>query len=184
MKIGKKSWLAVVLGAVAIALVGLTVTYFRQVDQLHRMQEQFVQTQANLDQVQITKLLLNKESLETELKLVTVEMESARSLLNIPVSSSIVTKTLFDVARGHSLVVDQMTSSVPVLQKGQGIQLYQTILTARVEGDFSNFIDFFLDLDRHFSTGTVRSLMVTIPEDLVTDNASADFDMYIYSLRR
>ncbi len=182
IKIGKKSWLTIIIGAVAIAVSGLSLTYFRQVNQYDQMREQYVQTQANLEQVQITTLLLNKAELEGELSEVTLQREKVQAQLSIPMASSIITKTLFGIAEKHNLEVRQMTSSVPSDETLEGVDLSQTTLAARIEGDSANFISFIVDLDRHFNTGVFRSVNMVIPEDPAS--ASMEFSMYIYTIRR
>jgi Tfp pilus assembly protein PilO len=174
----------VVVGAVAIAVCGLSVLYFQQINQYNQMKARYIQTQTNLQHVQVDRLLADRSELEAELTEMTSRYEKLESQLAEPVVSSDVTKSLFDIAGEHNLTVSRMQSSVPSSEILEGVSLYQTTLTALVEGDSAGIIDFVVALDRNFSTGVITSVDIDIADDPATENSSVGFTMCIYATGR
>ncbi len=184
LKLSKKSWLAIIIGAVIIAVAGLSVRYFHQINQYNKINEQLVQIRANLDKTQVSILQSNKTELEEELSEKTLQLENTQAQLSIPMASSIITKTLFDVADNHRLKVNEMASSLPQIQTQDGVKLSQTELTASVEGNLSDIIRFIIALDKRFSTGVIKSVVIEIPPDDIEGDSSIDFKMDIYTVER
>ena len=73
---------------------------------------------------------------------------------------------------------------MPMDETLEGIELSQTSLTARVEGDSTNLVGFIIDIDRRFSTGVIRFVNIEYSQNPETENSSAEFTMYIYTTRR
>jgi hypothetical protein len=184
LKLSRKSWLTIIVGAVIIAVASLSLNYYQQVQRYNQINAQFVQTQKSLEKTQIPKLLSSKSELEAELSEKTLQLENTQARLSIPIASSIITKTLFDVADNHRLEVGEMTSSSPHTETLEGIKLSQTELTARVEGNLSDIIHFIIDLNKRFNTSVIRSVTVDVPKDSSEENSSMVFKMDIYTIER
>jgi len=184
LKLSKKSWLTIIIGIVIIVIASLSGSYFQQINRYNTTNEELAQLQTNLDKMQISVLLSNKTELEEELSEKTLQLEDAQAQLSIPMASSIITKTLFDVAGNHHLKVNEMTSSSPRTETQDGVSLSETELTARVQGNLSNIIRFIIDLDKRFSTGVIRSVVINVPDSDDEDDSTVDFRMEIYTLER
>ena len=183
IKLSKKSWITIIIGVVIIAVASLSVYYFQQINQYNKINEQLIQIRTNLEKTQVPLLQSNKTELEQELSAKTLQLENAQAQLSIPMASSIITKTLFDVADSHRLTVNEMSSSMPQTQSQSGVELSQTELTASVEGNLSDIIRFIIALDKRFSTGVIKSVVIEILDDIEGDS-SIDFKMDIYNVER
>jgi len=184
LKLSKKSWLTIIIGTVVIAVAGLSVSYFQQINQYNKINEQLIQVRSNLEKTQVSILLSNKAELEEKISEKTLQLENAQAQLSIPMASSIITKTLFDVAEKHRLKVNEMTSSSPRIDNQAGVKLSQTELTACVVGNLSDIILFIIDLDKRFSTGVIKSVVIDMPNGDAGDDTTIDFRMDIYTAER
>ncbi len=181
MKPSKTGWIIIITVVFVIPVVSLAVILFYQVEQHKQLDEQLARTQTSLEKTQITQLILDKTALETRLNELISQLEVAQGIFSNPIGSSTVTQALFDIAEAHQMEVTEMTSSVPSEENFQGIAFSQILLTAHVEGDAANMVDFIIDLNNHFSTGVIKTVNVTITENLGVERAALDVNMTIYT---
>ena len=179
LKLSKKSWILIAACVFAIASAYLGVIHLQQVQQQKQLDEQFIQVQTNLENTQITKLISRRAELEAQLGEAKAQLEIKQAELSRPIESSTVARTLFDVAEAHGLEVTEMTSSVPSQESLEGVDFSLISLTARVEGNAPNMINFIIDLNTHFGTSVIRSAIITIPED--SERATVTVMMVIYT---
>ncbi|MFC1920471.1 hypothetical protein ACFLYQ_01955 [Chloroflexota bacterium] len=184
LRLSKRSWMIIIMGTLTIVIVTLSVIYFQQMQRYGLAREQLAQTQMTLEQAREIELASSKAEFEAELNDVVWQLETVEAQLSIPVASSVITKTLFDIAEKYNLVVNQMTSSLPIMENLIGVDISQTTLTARVEGDYANFIRFIIELDGQFKTGVIRSVTMNMPIGSDDVSPSVDFEMDIYTIKR
>ena len=183
LKLSRKSWMIIIFGTLTIAIASLGLNLYQQMDRYNRMKDSYLQTQDNLEKIQLTNLTATKSDLENTLVTVTSDLRIAESQFVRPVESSEIAQKLFDIAQKHSLQVSAMNSSVPFMETIGGISLWRTSFSARVEGDESNLIRFISDMDNNFTTGFITAAIINVPEDPLLV-PSADFQMYIYTAKR
>ena len=184
LKPGKRGWILIITSTLTILIMVFTVIYFQQIRKYGQVKEQFAQTQQSLEQVRVADLVTSKDELETELKNVTLQLDIVEDHLCVPVVSSKITKTLFDVAESHHLEVNQMTSSMPIAETLEGVNLFKTTLTARVEGNHNNFVNFVINLNAHFATSIIRSVSMVIPDNMEEGTPAVILEMDIYTTMR
>ncbi|MFC1873897.1 hypothetical protein ACFLYX_01195 [Chloroflexota bacterium] len=184
MILSKTGWITIITGVFVIAIVSLAVIRFQQIQQQKQLDEQLTHTQANLGKIQVTDLSSNKTALETQLDEVTSQLEMLQGMFSNTIESSAVTRALFNIAEAYSLEVTEMTSSVPPEENFQGVDFSQILLTAHVEGDASNIVDFITDLNNHFSAGVIKTVNITITENLGVEKAAVDVNMTIYTYEK
>ncbi|MFC1918859.1 hypothetical protein ACFLUN_00985 [Chloroflexota bacterium] len=181
MKPSKTGWIIINTVVFVIAIVSLALVHFYQVQQHKQLDEQLAQTQTSLRETQINQLISDKTALEVRLNELISQLEVVQGIFSNPVGSSTITKALFDIAEAHQLEVTEMTSSVPTEEDFHGIVFSQILLTAHVEGDASNMVDFIIDLNNHFSTGKIKTVNITITENPGVERTALDVNMTIYT---
>jgi len=182
IKLSKTGWLIITGGVLVIAIAILGTIFFQQIQQQTELDEELIKVQTVLGKTQTKELVSQKTDLEAQLGEATSQRGILQNMLSSPIKSSTVTRTLFDIAEGHGLEVVEMTSSVPSRGNLEGVDFSLVLLTARVEGNAPNIIDFIIDLNSHFSTGIIRSVHVTIPDNSTEEKAAVDVSFVVYTL--
>ncbi len=181
MKLSKTGLITIVACVLVIAIASLAIVHFKQFQQQKLLQEQLAQLQTNLGQAQTTGLVSDRTELETQLDEATSRLEIVQSMLSRPIESSVVTRSLFDLAENHGLEVTEMTYSIPSQGALAGVEFSLISLTARVEGDAADIIGFVIDLNNNFSTSIIETVTITVPDTTNGEEATADIRMVIYT---
>ncbi len=181
MKLSKTTLLFVTIGVFIIILASLGVVRSQQVQEQNQLNEQLALAQSNLKRVQLEQLSSRQTELEKQLSQATSQFEAVKAILTQPVGSIAASSILFDVAKAHGLEVIEMTSSGSTTESLEGVTCSVVSLTARVEGDVLNLVNFVTKLNSHFTTGVVKSIMITVPETTSEEKASADIQLVVYT---
>lgn len=181
MKFTKTSWLLIVIGAFIIILAGLGVVRYQQVYQQNQMNEKLALNQSGLEQIRLEPLSAREGELEEQLGQTTSQFEAVKAILSQPIESVTVSTTLFDIIEAYGLEVTQMASSNLAGGGLEGISCSGISLTAKVEGDVNDLINFTTELNSYFATSIVKSITITIPETASEEKASADIQLVIYT---
>ena len=181
MKITKTSWLLIAVGAFIIILAGLGVVRSQQIHQQNQMSEKLALSQSRLEEITLEPLSDREGELEEQLSQTTLQFEAVKAILSQPIESVTVSTTLFDIIEAYGLEVTQMASSSLASGVLDGISCSVISLTAKVEGDVNNLINFTADLNSYFATSVVKSITITIPETASQEKTSADIQLVIYT---
>ena len=172
MKLSKKTWLVITSGIFVIALIGLGLLHYQQVQQHNQLNEELTLAQMKLNGFQLAQISDQQRELEDQLSQATSQFEAVKAMLSQPVGNIAASSILFDFAEAHELEVTEMTSSGPVTENLEEVTCSVISLTAKVEGDAHNLVSFIAKLNSHFTTGVVKSVEINIPE--TTDEGEED----------
>ena len=193
MKLSKKSLLVITAGIFVIALIGLGMVHYQQVQQHNQLNEELTLAQMKLNGFQLAQLSDQQGELEEQLSQATSQFEAVKAMLSQPVGNIAASSILFDFAEAHELEVTEMTSSGPVTENLEEVTCSVISLTAKVEGDVHNLVSFVAKLNSHFTTGVVKSVEINIPEttdegegegeeeEQEKEKASADIQLVVYT---
>lgn len=173
----------IVVGAFVIALAGLGMVGFQQVEEQDQLNKQFDVSQSQLGGIQLAPLSSQQVELEERLSQATSQLEAAKGILRQSASSVAAAATLFEVAETYGLVITELTSPGVAGENLEGAPLSVISLTVKVDGDVPDLVDFVTTLNRLFTTGVVKSVTITIPDEASGDNISASVHLAVYTYR-
>ena len=183
MKLSKIGWLVITAGVLIIALAGLGVIRSQQVQQQNQLNEQLALAQSNLRGVQLEQLSSQQTELEKQLSQAKSQFEAVKAILSQPVGGIAVSSILFDIAEAHGLEVTEITSSGLASEELEGITYSVIPLSATVEGDVPNLVNFITKLNGHLATGVIKLITITTPETASGEKASANIQLVVYTYR-
>ncbi|MFC1991402.1 hypothetical protein ACFLVC_01545 [Chloroflexota bacterium] len=183
MKLSRKVLLTIAAGAFVIILVSLGLVLFQSLDEQSQLKEQLALSQSSLQGINLERLSAQQAELEEQLSQAASQFESVKGILSEPVGSIAVATSIFEIAETYSLVVTEITSPGQVDENLEGANLQVVSLTAEVQGNVSNLVNFTTDLNSFFTTGAVKSVTITVPEGSSADNASASVQLVVYTYR-
>lgn len=181
MKLRKGTLLIITIGIFVIVAIGLGMVRSQQVSEQNQLNEQIASAQLRLGEIKLEQLSSRQAELENQLGQATSQSEAVKAVLSQPVGSVAATSILFDIAEAHGLEVTEMTSSGPAIENLKGVTYSVISLTAKVEGDVPNLVNFITKLNSYFTTGVVKSTTITIPEKTSGEKASADIQLVVYT---
>lgn len=181
MKLSKKSWLFIALGMFLIALVGLWMVYSQQSGIKNQLNEELTQAKSRLGSMQLEPLADKMVELEQQLDETMVQSEAAREKLSQPINSIIINDILFSTAESHSVNITEVSASVAGESDLDGVPCLTFPLTARVEGELNNLIDFITELNGDLVPATVKSVDVQIPYTTGDRKPSINLQMVFYT---
>ena len=183
MKLRKRTLLIIIVGIFVIVSFGLGMVRYQQVSEQNQLNEKLVLANSDLERLQLEMGSSGQVKLEEQLGQATSQFEAVKAILSQPVGSITASSTLFEIAEAHGVEVAEMTSSGPVTENLEGITCSVISLTAKVEGDLPNLVSFITNLNNHFATGVVKSIIITIPETTGEQKGSTDIQMVVYTYR-
>jgi len=184
IKLTKVSWLILAAGIVIVALSSLGVTYFQQVSERDRLDEELSVAKLRLNSLQLQEIRSRKQELEQQLSETISELEAAKADLSQPVESITATDTLFATSYDTGVVVNKYGSSDFTQNNLEGIMCSVLPVAATVEGDVPYIIDFIIRLNGNFMTGFVKSIDIRVSDNTTTqDDTLADIQQVIYIYR-
>ncbi len=181
MKLSRTTWLVVAAGVLIIALAGVGLVWFQQVDEQNQLKEQLALAQSRLREVQPEKLSSKQAELEKQLIQATSQFEAVKAMFSQSEGGIAASSILFDIAKAYGVEVTEMTSSTPATESLEGVTCSVILLTIRVEGDVSNLVGLVTKLNSYLTTGVVKSITITIPETNSEESASVDIQLTVYT---
>jgi hypothetical protein len=181
LKLSKKTWIVTAIGVFVITLIGLGIVQFQQVREQNQLNEQLVLAQSRLGGIQPEQFSSRQMEMERQLDKAESQFEAVKAILSRPAGNITASSILFDIAKAHGVEVTKIISSGPVTEVLEGITCSIISLTARVEGDVSDIVNFVAKLNSYFVTGVVRSIEINIPEMDGDEKASADVHVAVYT---
>lgn len=183
MKLSKTSLLVISAGFLIIIIAGLGMVYFQKVDEQNQLSEQLALAQSGVSGMQLERLSSQQTDLEGQLSQAISQFEAVKAILSQPMSSVTVWSISFDVAKAHDLEITEITSSGLTSDSLEGITYSVLSLTVKIEGDVPNIVNFVTQLNSYFTTGVVKSVVITVPETTNGESASANIEVIIYTYR-
>jgi type II secretory pathway pseudopilin PulG len=174
LKLGKSSYLLVILGVVAAIFAVLWVMRSQQAPEQERLYEELSVAMVRLDNFNSDGLLSQQAELEQQISQTLSQLETARATGAQSAESISLSGTLFDIAEGAGVEVTMISSAPQSDSNWQGIPCLFLLLTVTVEGDVPDILSFIGGLDRTLATAVIRSAVITIPETTDWEDSSAE----------
>ena len=164
MKLGKTSWVILILGVLVVAFGTLGIARAQQAQEQKQLDEELSVAEMRLSKIQLKGLRSQKDELEGRLEQTASQLEAAKDDLRQSIESITVVDSLFAIAEASGVEIIDVSSSELGSEKLEGIGCSIIRLTMRVEGDVPNLIGFVTRLNNDFITGVVRSVQMDTQE--------------------
>jgi hypothetical protein len=181
LKLSKTSWLILSAGVFIVILAGLGLTRSQQLSEQTLLDEALDSSTSRLNMLDVSQLELEEAELKQRLDETKVEFDEVKDRLRQTVVSVDVTDELFRIAEYSNVEISTMTSSPQSNANLGSVPCLLTTFSANVKGTTSDLIDFVINLNSGYTTGIVRSVNISIPEDTESDNATAAISMSVYT---
>jgi hypothetical protein len=181
IKLSKTSWLILAAGVFIVILAGLGLSRSQQLSEQNQLDEALAMTMSRLDMLEVTQIELEEAELKQRLDEATIEFAEVKDRLRQTVVSVDVTDELFRIAEYSNVEITSMMTSAQSSGKLGPVSCLTTSITANVLGSTDDLIDFVINLNSGYTTGIVKSVNISIPEDAQSDNSTAAISMSIYS---
>ncbi len=158
MKLGKTSWIIIIIGVVIVAFASVGVTRSRLISEHNQINDDLSVAEKRLDTVQVKDLHSQQSELDTQLDEASSRLTAAKNAMHWPNESIDVTDFLFKIAEGCGVKLTNIQSSGLSSEKLGGINCSAIKLTIMADGDVLNLIDFVIKLNTDFTTGIVNSV--------------------------
>jgi len=181
LKLSKTSWLILAVGVFIVALAFLGITRSQQAQEQSRLDDELEMSQMSLANMQISDLQAELAALEQDAAQEQAGLNAAVNSLDETVVSVDVTDEFFSIASTCGVVVINISTSPISPNIYEGLGLSATSISAALEGELANLIDFVEALHSGFSTGQIKMAQIEIPPSSSNETASASIMMTIYS---
>jgi hypothetical protein len=180
MKISKAAWMILGAGVFIIALLGLGVARYGQVQDQKKITTELAVDTARLEKLQVVSAQPQINVLEEEVKDMQRQTEEIKARLIQSIISVDVADKFYEIAGFYSVNVTSLGTSSISEQLFAAIQCDVIGLNASVSGTMENVIGFVKGLNDNYTTGFVRSAQIDMKDPLA---ANVSIQMVVYSLR-
>jgi len=180
MKLSKASWLFLIIGVFAIAIVALGAVRSKQVVEQRELSQELATAQVKLSGMQIEQLTVKKTALEKQLNDTMAQSKTDRELLSQPIDSLEIGNALFRLATAYGVQVTEVTSSGTSAVNLEGVKCSALSINARVKGDVTPLVSFISELNSELKTGVIKQVDITIPA-AAGDKPTANIQLSIYT---
>ena len=182
MKLSKKSWLLITVGAICIILIGLSLAYAKQISQENGLNEALAVARSNSQLVQLDNFSSQKVELERQLSEATTQYGMVKALLPEPVAGSIAAVNMvYDIARTNDVEISQLNSARTDSEKLVEINFSVISINMKVMGDLTKLVSFIGEMNSSLATDVLKSVKITIPTNTSVEKASADIELAVYT---
>jgi len=187
MKVSKRFWLFLVIGAFVIAFASLSANYSQQGQEKNQLNQELSLAQLRLGQYSLEELSSQQAELEAQLTEVESQLEIIKTALYWPMSNGSikVTDTIFEAADTCMVEIVEISSAGLIKETLEDVTRHVLSLNVKAEGSVAKLINFTSELSNSFPTGVAKSVQINIPE--ATDGGgeelekpSADIALIIY----
>jgi hypothetical protein len=179
-KLSKTSWLLLAAGIFIVLLAGLGMTRTQQIRQQTELDDALVLTTSRLDKFDVGQLELEEAELQQRLNESTAELEEVKERLHHTVASVDVTDEFFRIAEYSNVEIMNFSTSGKSVDSLGTVACLRTDISASVQGDTPDLIDFVINLNNGFTTGIIKAVNITIRDTEGVDS-SASINLTIYS---
>jgi hypothetical protein len=180
MKISKASWMILGAGVFIIALTGLGVARYGQVQDQKKLTSDLALSTSRLNNLQVVSAQPQIDDLENDVADVQKQVEEIKVKLLQSVISVDVTDKFYEIAGFYNVTVNSIGTSTLSEQPFADISCDVISLSATVNGTMDKIVDFVKGLNDNFSTGFIRSAQINASDPLDT---SVSVQMIVYSYR-
>jgi len=183
LKLSRKVLLVIAAGVFVIILASLGMVAFQSYTEQSELKEQHSQIQSQLQEISLEQLTSQQSELKNQLNQAESQLESVRGILSDSVGSVDGATGIFKIAESYDLLVTEITSPGPDNENLEGVNFQVVSLIAEVNGNVKDLLKFTTDLNKYFTTGVIKTVTITVPDGIDTDNATASVQLVVYTYR-
>lgn len=150
--------------------------------QRNELNEKLISTQSRVRSIQLEPLSARKVELEQQLNQTTKQFDTVEAKLSQPINKTTTIADVFSTAKANNLEIAKWTLSGPSDATLAGMPASAVLLTATVEGDMGNLVEFITKLNTLFTNGTLESTVITNTET-VGKKPWADIKLTLYMVQ-
>jgi len=180
MKISKASWMILGAGVFIIALTGLGVARYGQVQEQKKLTSELALSTTRLNKLGVNTAQPQIDELKEDVKDVQKRIGEIKARLLQSVISVDVTDKFYEIAGFYKVSVTGIGTSAMSAQPFEDISCDVISLSASVSGTMEDIVDFIKGLNDNFSTGFIRSAQLDVSDPLAS---VVSVQMTVYSYR-
>ncbi|MFH1651792.1 MAG: hypothetical protein ABID87_06825 [Chloroflexota bacterium] len=169
MKLGRTSWVILILGVLIIAFGSLGIARAQQVEERKQISEDLTIAEKRLTNLQLRELQSQKLNLEQGLEQEKYLLDNARIALDQTIDSIPVTDELFVIAAATRVKIMELTSTGVKNGDFQDVPVTVIKLNITADGEVLDLINFVTRLNTDIPTGAVQSVDIATEELDVED---------------
>lgn len=181
LKLSKTSWLILSAGVFVVVLAGLGLTRSQQLKEQTELDEALAITNARLSKLELTGLQQEQAELQQRLDEGKSELEEVKNRLRQTVESVEVTDEFFQIAEYSNVDIISYSNSMMSAGSLGSVGCMTTMINASIEGYTSDLIDFVINLNQGFTTGIVRNVSISIPDEEDENKSTSSISVTVYS---
>jgi len=181
LKLSKTSWLILAAGVFIVVLAGLGVTRSQQLKEQTQLDEELSLSTMRVDKAQTEELLPQLEELQQRIEESSEQLTEVKNRMRQTVESTDVTEKFFVIAEYCGVEIMNLSTMRISTDVVEGIECSTISISATIEGEVPNIIDFIVRLNEGFTTGNIESAQIFIPEESSEDKPSASISMVVYA---
>jgi hypothetical protein len=182
LKLSKTSWLILAAGVFVVILAGLGLTRSQQLREQTEIDDALTITTTRLNNLETTQLDVEAAELQRQLDESMVELGEVKDRLRSTVVSVDVTDEFFRIAEYSNVQVTDYRTSSQMEENLGGVGCLMTTIGANIMGTTDDLINFVINLNNGYTTGVVRTINISIPEDTTQSvDSTITVNMAIYS---
>lgn len=181
MKLSKTSWALLIIGILTIACVSLGVARSQQLNERKQLNKELSVAELRLNKLQLEELSSRQEQLGKQLSQTTSQLNTVKAKLTQPIESIAASDTLFNTAELCGVEITEISSPGSASNNLEGLACSAIPLTVSVDGDIPNLISFIIKLHDDFTTGVVKSVDISVSENVTKKRSSANIQLVIYT---
>ena len=165
MKLSRKALMLLGVGILVVAFVSLGLTYLKQANELHQLDDELFLAEQKLNSIEIKELSAEEASLQKRLSQLDAQLQSnpVKVELSQTVLSTDTTDELFDIAELCGVEIYSISSSGVSDGQLEELPCSSLPVTITAQGDVSNLITYVTRLNDDFTNGTVQTVVIQVP---------------------
>jgi len=181
LKLSKISWLILSAGVFLVILAGLGITRSQQFQEENALTEELGLSEARLNNIQVAQLQQQNDELQQRIKDSQEQLDIVKERLHQPVESVDVTDKFFVIAENCDVLVMNLSTTTISENILGDIDCSSISISASVQGDLDDLIDFIISLNNGFATGCVRTAQISFSTTGIDEGLSSSIQMIVYS---
>ncbi|MFC1979311.1 hypothetical protein ACFLVS_00285 [Chloroflexota bacterium] len=173
-KIRKTTLMVIAGGIVAVIVAIMGMTYFQHDSEQTELKDKIDVAQLKLNKYTAELNSAQKEQMEKRLTAAELQLINSKVSLSQSIESIEASGILFDFAEDYNLEITELSSIGIERQPIDRVNMLVLPVTATVEGDVLDLIDFINKWTSEYSTGRVESVEIAVVEALEVEEGTEE----------
>ena len=187
LKFKSTTVLLLIAGVFTVVLVALFVSYDSQMRKQNALNAQLFQVRSLLAQQTTNELIASKTALQNRQPAINGEITAIKERLTQSLDDVKVGDRLFEISETSKVKIMYLHISKPAIRKMDALDYQALTIDVTVEGQPADIQTFVLSITEAFSTCTVESAIIKIPEvteDEPPETPTGEIHLFVHSYER